>query len=79
MTDTAQPEAAVIVGLPERIRILTICEKGSEAELLTSVLGKAGLTSESTNNLMAGCESVNPGGFRWYFALPFCRTGRGSA
>ncbi|MBZ5562018.1 MAG: hypothetical protein LAP13_06320 [Acidobacteriia bacterium] len=75
MTDMTQPGADVIVELSERIRILTICEKESETDLLKSVFEKAGLTSESTNNLTVGCESVRSGRFDVVFCSPLLQDG----
>jgi DNA-binding NtrC family response regulator len=75
MTDMDQPEAAVFLELSDRVRILTICEKDSDTELLKSVLGKAGLTSESANNLTAACESVKSGRFQVVFCSPFLQDG----
>jgi DNA-binding NtrC family response regulator len=75
MTDMTRPGAAVIVELPDRIRVLTICEKESETKLLKRVFEKAGLTSESTNNLTEGCESLRSSRFDVVFCSPLLQDG----
>jgi DNA-binding NtrC family response regulator len=75
MTDMIQPGAAAIVELTDRIRVLTICENESDRDLLKNVFRKAGLTSESTSSLTAGCESAKSGRFEVVFCSPFLQDG----
>jgi DNA-binding NtrC family response regulator len=56
-------------------RILIVCESDSDTERLTTLLQEAGLESESTDNLTAGCESARSGQFGVIFSTAFTAGG----
>ena len=53
------------------VQVLIVGENDSDTERLKTVLGKAGLATESTNSMTAGCELARSGRFQVVFSAPF--------
>jgi DNA-binding NtrC family response regulator len=51
-------------------RILIVCDSKSDTDRLKTVFQEAGLNSENTNNIMAGCELAKSGRFDIVFSAP---------
>ncbi len=74
-SDGTEPHAGLTLRSPDMPRILTVCDNDSDTERLEIVLREAGLTSESANNITAGCESAKSGRFEVVFSAPFSGDG----
>ncbi len=70
-SEDTQPHAALTLGVPDRARILIVCDNDSDTEQLKGVFRKAGLTSQAVNTIAAGCESAKSGRFQVVFCTPF--------
>jgi DNA-binding NtrC family response regulator len=75
-TGETQPLADLTPSARDMARILIVCETDSDTDKLKTVFQEAGLTSESVNSIVAGCESARSGRFGVIFSTP-C-TGDGS-
>jgi DNA-binding NtrC family response regulator len=65
-----QPLADLTTRARDTARILIVCDSESDTERLKTVFQEAGLSSENTNNIMAGCELVKSGRFDIVFSAP---------
>ena len=74
-SEDTRPQAGLILKVPDRARILIVCDNDSDTEGLKTVLREAGLASESTNSITAGCEAAKSGKFQVVFSTPLVADG----
>ena len=60
---------------PDGARILIVCEDDSDTERLKTILQKAGIVSECTRSITAGCEAAKSGRFQVVVSTPLLRDG----
>jgi DNA-binding NtrC family response regulator len=70
-----QPLADLTPRMGDMARILIVCDSESDTDQLKTVFQEAGLSSENTNNIMAGCELAKSGRFDIVFSSPLAGDG----
>jgi hypothetical protein len=70
MTEETKPMEGAVLRVPDRPHILIVCDHDPDTERLKGVFRKAGLTSESVNNITEGCASARSGRFQVVFSTP---------
>jgi DNA-binding NtrC family response regulator len=70
MTKETKPMEGVALRVPDMPHILIVHDHDADTERLKGVFRKAGLTSESVNNITQGCESAQSGRFQVVFSSP---------
>jgi DNA-binding NtrC family response regulator len=65
----------VALKVPDISRILIVCDNDADTERLKTVFREAGLDSESTKSITAGCESAKSGRFHVVFSTPLLGDG----
>ena len=61
--------------VPDRSRILIVCDNDADTERLKTVFREAGLDSEAAKSITAGCESAKSGRFQVVFSTPLLGDG----
>ncbi len=61
--------------VPDGARILIVCDDDSGTERLKTILQKAGIVSECTRSITAGCEAAKSGRFQVVVSTPLLRDG----
>lgn len=70
-----QPLADLVPRVPEKARILIVCETDSDTGRLKTLLRAADLDSESVDNMVSGCELARSDRFGVIFSTPFAGDG----
>ncbi len=74
-SEHTQPHAGLTLRVPDMARILIVCDNDSDTKGLKTVFQQAGLASESTNSITAGCEATKSGQFQVVFSAPLVAGG----
>jgi DNA-binding NtrC family response regulator len=74
MTDASKPPTGPVVSVPDGCQILIICDD-SNAEQLKNTFRQAGVASETTNSMTAGCEYARSGRFQAIVSEPLLGDG----
>jgi DNA-binding NtrC family response regulator len=75
MTGESKTRSGSTLKVPDGARILIVCEDDSEMERLKTILQKAGIVSECTRSITAGCEAAKSGRFQLVVSTPLLRDG----
>jgi len=67
--------SSLALKIPDGARILIVCDDESDTELLNIALRKAGLASECTKSIAAGCEAAKSGRFQVVVSKPLLSDG----
>ncbi len=67
-SDGTKLHAGLTLKVPDVPRILIVCDNDSDPDRLKTAFRKAGLTSESANSIIAGCEAAKSGRFQVVFS-----------
>jgi DNA-binding NtrC family response regulator len=67
--------SGLTLNVPDVPRILIVCDNDSDTDRLALVFREAGLTSERTKSIKAGCESAKSGRFQVVFSTPLLGDG----
>jgi DNA-binding NtrC family response regulator len=65
-----KPHEGVALRVPDKTQILIVSDNEPDTDQLKGVFQHAGLSSESANNIAAGCESAKTGRFGVVFSTP---------
>ncbi|PYU32588.1 MAG: hypothetical protein DMG28_11075 [Acidobacteria bacterium] len=68
--DKTHPAARLKLRVPDKARILIVCDDDSITERLNIAFREAGFFSECTKNITVGCESARSGRFQVVFTTP---------
>ena len=74
-SDKISPSTGLKLRVPDGARILIVCEDDSDTERLKTILQKAGIVSECTRSITAGCEAAKSGRFQVVVSTPLLRDG----
>jgi DNA-binding NtrC family response regulator len=66
----AEPSAGFAPGKRKMSRVLIVCDDGAHTDQLKRVFSGAGIASENTDNMSAGCNSALSGRFGVVFSTP---------
>lgn len=66
----AEPLVGLTLGKHKMSRVLIVCKMGADTDQLKAVFLKAGIASESAENMTAGCASAQSGRFGVIFSTP---------
>jgi DNA-binding NtrC family response regulator len=61
--------------IPDRARILIVSDNDSDTKRLTTLLGEAGVSADSTKSITTGCEAAKSGDFQVVVTTPELRDG----
>src|SRR5207302_7716088 len=75
MTGKSKTRSGSTLKVPDGARILIVCDDDSETERLKTILQKAGIVSEFTRSITAGCEAAKSGRFQVVVSSPRMRDG----
>jgi DNA-binding NtrC family response regulator len=75
MTGESKTRSGSTLKVPDGARILIVCDDDSEMERLKTILQKAGIVSECTRSITAGCEAAKSGRFQVVVSTPLLRDG----
>ncbi len=75
MTGESKTRSGATSKVPDGARILIVCDDDSETERLKTILQKAGIVSECTRSITAGCEAAKSGRFQVVVSTPLLRDG----
>ena len=75
MTGKSKTRSGSTLKVPDGARILIVCDDDSETERLKTILQKAGIASECTRSITAGCEAAKSGRFQVVVSTPLLRDG----
>src|SRR2546425_2237304 len=75
MTGESKSRSGSTLKVPDGARILIVCDDDSETERLKTILQKAGIVSECTRSITAGCEAAKSGRFQVVVSTPLLRDG----
>src|SRR6267378_3463012 len=75
MTGESKTRSGATLKVPDGARILIVCDDDSETERLKTILQKAGIASEYTRSITAGCEAAKSGRFQVVVSTPLLRDG----
>src|SRR3989475_13062988 len=75
MTGESKTRSSLTLKAPDGARILIVCEDDSDTERLKTILQKAGIVSECTRSITAGCEAAKSGRFQVVVSTPVLRDG----
>ena len=75
MTGESKTRSGSTLKVPDGARILIVCDDDSETERLKTILQKAGIVSECTRSITAGCEAAKSGRFQVVVSTPLLRDG----
>jgi len=75
MTGKSKTRSGSTLKVPDGARILIVCDDDSETERLKTILQKAGIVSEFTRSITAGCEAAKSGRFQVVVSTPLLRDG----
>lgn len=73
--DRTEPNSPLVMNLPNRARILIVCNNEVDTHGLKTVLREAGLPSESAGTITAACERARSGGIQVVFSSPYLEDG----
>src|SRR5216684_3041414 len=75
MIGESKTRSGATLKVPDGARILIVCDDDSETERLKTILQKAGIVSEYTRSITAGCEAAKSGRFQVVVSTPLLRDG----
>jgi len=75
MTGEPKHHAGVALRVPDKTRILIVCDNDSDTERLKGVFREAGLTSKAVSTITSGCKSAKSGRFQVVFCTPLLGDG----
>src|SRR5437879_9112855 len=75
MTGESKTRSGSTLKVPDGARILVVCDDDSETERLKTILQRAGIVSECTRSITAGCEAAKSGRFQVVVSTPLLRDG----
>src|SRR5947209_2767551 len=75
MTGESKSRSGSTLKVPDGARILIVCDDDSETERLKTILEKAGIVSECTRSITAGCEAAKSDRFQVVVSTPLLRDG----
>jgi hypothetical protein len=75
MTHETNLPAGLTLRVPDLARVLIVSDNDSDTQRLKTAFREAGLGSESTNSMAAGCGSAKSGRFQVIFSTPLFRDG----
>lgn len=73
--DETEPNSLLVMKLPNRARILIVCNNEVDTDGLRTVLRDSGLACESARTITAACERARSGGFQVIFSSPYLEDG----
>jgi DNA-binding NtrC family response regulator len=75
ITEEITPCTGLPFTVPHKARILIVGDHGSDTERLKTDFRDAGMSTETTNSIAAGCEAAKSGRFQIVFSPPLMADG----